>query len=49
VVLTEGWLGTAHEVRLPAERPRSHTEFVALRAALLAELGVLGGPAGDAP
>nr|WP_245984407.1 ABC transporter ATP-binding protein [Streptomyces tateyamensis] len=41
VVLTEGRLGPAHEVRLPAERPRSHPEFAALRAALLAALGVL--------
>lgn len=49
VVLDEGRLGEAHEVRLPAERPRSHPEFGRLRAALLAELGVPAGPDGEAP
>ncbi|GAA1963305.1 ABC transporter ATP-binding protein [Kitasatospora viridis] len=45
VVLTEGRLGTAHEARVPKERPRSHPEFARLRSALLAELGVREEPA----
>ncbi|MEY9964550.1 sulfonate transport system ATP-binding protein [Streptacidiphilus sp. MAP12-16] len=40
IVLTDGRLGPAREVRLPEPRPRTAPGFAELRAELLAELGV---------